>query len=94
METGTATFKDLRYGTYYIKELEAPMGYILSDEVKEIIIDDELEGVGKVHSFDYENALIPVTIVETGDNTSALSFLCFGILGLSVIGLGIKRKRI
>ncbi len=88
-ESGTATFEALRYGTYYIKELEAPKGYILSDEVKEIIIDDELEGVGKVHSFDYENALIPVTIVETGDNTSALSFLCFGILGLSVIGLSI-----
>ena len=92
-ETGTATFEELRYGTYYIKELEAPKGYMLSDEVKEVIINDELEGAGKVHSFEYENTRIPVTIVETGDHTSALPFLCFGILGLSVIGLGVKRKR-
>lgn len=92
-ETGTATFEALRYGTYYIKELEAPNGYMLSDEIKEVIINDELEGVGEVHSFTYENTRIPVTIVETGDTTSALPFLCFGILGLSVIGLGVKRKR-
>ena len=30
-ESGTVTFEDLRYGTYYIKETKAPFGYQLSD---------------------------------------------------------------
>ena len=93
-ETGTATFEDLRFGIYYVKELEAPKGYMLSDEVKEIIINDELEGVGEVHSFVYENTLLPVVIVETGDTACILPFLCLGIFGLSVIGFARKRKKI
>ena len=92
-ETGTATFEDLRYGTYYIKEIEAPKGYKLSNEVKEIIIDDELEGVGEIHSFVYENILLPATIINTGDSTSVLPFLCSGILGLFGIVLAVRMKK-
>ena len=31
---GTITFKDIRFGTYYIKEITAPNGYIKSDLFK------------------------------------------------------------
>lgn len=90
-ETGTATFKDLKYGTYYIKETKAPMGYELSKEVKEIVINDNLEGVGDVHSFIYLNTLLPVTVTKTGDNTNIS--LLFGACGLSLLGLGLIKFR-
>ncbi|MBS6972048.1 MAG: LPXTG cell wall anchor domain-containing protein [Eggerthella sp.] len=91
---GTATFKDLKYGIYYIKETKAPLGYQLSTEVKEIVINDNLEGVGNVHSFKYLNTLLPVTITKTGDNQSL--GLYAGLAAVSILGLGyiiLKRKR-
>ena len=91
---GTATFKDLKYGIYYIKETKAPLGYELSTEVKEIVINDNLEGVGSVHSFKYLNTLLPVTITKTGDNQSL--GLYAGLAAVSILGLGyiiLKRKR-
>lgn len=93
-ENGTATFKDLKYGTYYIKEIEAPKGYKLSDEVKEIIINDDLEGVGSVHSFVYENILLPAILVQTGDNTSIALIIGGGIVSLFGIGvIAMRRKK-
>ena len=91
---GTATFKDLKYGIYYIKETKAPLGYQLSTEVKEIVINDNLEGVGNVHSFKYLNTLLLVTITKTGDNQSL--GLYAGLAAVSILGLGyiiLKRKR-
>ena len=91
---GTATFKGLKYGIYYIKETKAPLGYQLSTEVKEIVINDNLEGVGNVHSFKYLNTLLPVTITKTGDNQSL--GLYAGLAAVSILGLGyiiLKRKR-
>ena len=91
---GTANFKDLKYGIYYIKETKAPLGYELSTEVKEIVINDNLEGVGSVHSFKYLNTLLPVTITKTGDNQSL--GLYAGLAAASILGLGyiiLKRKR-
>ena len=48
---GSATFKDLRYGTYYIKETKAPFGYHLSTEVKKVVIDENVKG--DTYTFDY-----------------------------------------
>ena len=73
---GTVTFEDLEYGqTVYVKETKAPKGYQLSDEVVKIVIDDQLEGIGKVHSFQYENVKIPVVVVKTGDTTHMFCYL-------------------
>ena len=38
---GTALFEDLRFGTYYIKEIQAPQGYKLSKQVVKIEINDK-----------------------------------------------------
>ena len=38
---GTALFDELRYGTYYIKEVKAPLGYKLSDRVVKIEINPD-----------------------------------------------------
>ncbi|WP_295095428.1 SpaA isopeptide-forming pilin-related protein [uncultured Catenibacterium sp.] len=77
---GSATFKSLRYGTYYIKETKAPLGYHLSDEVKKVVIDENVEG--DTYTFDYENK--PIEIIMTGDSTHLLSIM--GLCLVSMIG--------
>lgn len=83
---GTATFKDLRYGTYYIKETKAPTGYLLSKDVKKVVIDDNLENVGKTYSFIYQDTPMPTTGVKTGDGTDIKKFTALtGISGIALL---------
>ena len=94
---GTATFKDLRYGTYYIKETKAPTGYLLSKEIKKVVIDDNLENVGKTYSFVYQDTPMPTTGVKTGDGTDIKKFTALtgisGIVLLICVILIIRKKR-
>ena len=94
---GTATFKALRYGTYYIKETKAPTGYLLSKEVKKVVIDDNLENVGKTYSFVYQDTPMPTTGVKTGDGTDIKKFTALtGISGIALlicVILIIRKKR-
>lgn len=94
---GTATFKDLRYGTYYIKETKAPTGYLLSKEVKKVVIDDNLENVGKTYSFVYQDTPMPTTAVKTGDGTDIKKFTALtgisGIVLLICVILIIRKKK-
>ena len=78
IEDGTATFKNVPYGVVYIKETKAPLGYRLSTEVKNVVINDDLEGVGNIHSFVYENTLLPVVVtsVPTGDQMDIGFIVC------------------
>lgn len=83
---GTATFKDLRYGTYYIKETKAPTGYLLSKEVKKVVINDNLENVGKTYSFIYQDTPMPTAGVKTGDGTDIQKFTALtGISGIALL---------
>lgn len=94
---GTATFKDLRYGTYYIKETKAPTGYLLSKEVKKVVVDDKLENVGKTYSFVYQDTPMPTTGVKTGDGTDIQKFTALtgisGIVLLICVILIIRKKK-
>ena len=94
---GTATFKNLRYGTYYIKETTAPKGYLLSKEVKKVVIDDNLENVGKTYSFVYQDTPMPTTGVKTGDGTDIKKFTALtgisGIVLLICVILIIRKKK-
>ena len=94
---GTATFKNLRYGTYYIKETKAPTGYLLSKEVKKVVIDDNLENVGKTYSFIYQDTPMPTTGVKTGDGTDIQKFTALtgisGIVLLICVILIIRKKK-
>lgn len=86
---GSATFKDLRYGTYYIKETKAPFGYHLSTEVKKVVIDENVKG--DTHTFDYENT--PIEIVQTGDPTNLLMIIGLGLVSMiSIIFILIKKE--
>lgn len=88
---GTALFSDLRFGTYFIKEIQAPLGYRLSEQVVKIQINDKgvfadgktLEEKDNVYSFEYYNSLLP--FVQTGNETNYL--LLFSLMGLSSVGI-------
>lgn len=97
---GTALFDDLRYGTYFIKEVKAPLGYKLSDQVVKIEINDEgvfaddvsLEEKDGVYSFIYYNSLLPV--VQTGNEINyGLLLLVAAIAGIGIVGGTILLKR-
>ncbi len=92
-EKGTITFKDLRYGTFYIKEVKAPNGYVKSDKVIKLEINDkgvfvdgtQIESKDDIYSFDFENA--PIETPNTGDESHLK--LIGGIMLLSVLGIAL-----
>src|SRR5699024_1440701 len=65
-DDGTAIFEDLRYGTYYIKEIKAPTDYELSNKIlkveindKGIFVDDkQMEEKNDTIEFTFENKKI------------------------------------
>lgn len=93
-EDGTATFKNVRYGIWYIKETKAPKGYQLSSEVKKVVVNDDLDGVGDLYSFVYLNTLLPTTIINvpTEDQTQIVLLSVLMIGGLISIWLFKKKK--
>lgn len=98
-DDGTALFSDLRYGTYYIKETKAPKGYMLSDEVVKIEINDkgvfangkELTKENEVYSIVYQNSLLPS--VFTGDSKSILMYLTMAAIAVVFIAIMIIIKK-
>ena len=93
--TGTATFKDVEYGTYYIKEIAAPKGYKLSSEVIKVVVDEKLENVGKTYSISYMNTPLPAAAgrVKTGDENSIFGLIAMIIVSMSAIFFLIRRKK-
>ena len=79
-EDGTALFEELRYGTYYIKEIKAPKDYELSSRIakveindKGIFVDDEqVEEKDSTIEFTFENKKIEVP--KTGDESKIKLF--------------------
>ena len=93
--TGTATFKDVEYGTYYIKETAAPKGYKLSSEVIKVVVDEKLENVGKTYSISYMNTPLPAAAgrVQTGDGTSIFGLIAMLFASVYAIYRLIKVKK-
>ena len=87
---GTALFDDLRYGTYFIKEIQAPLGYRLSKQVVKIEINEKgvfadgksLEEKDNVYSFVYYNSLLPS--IQTGNEINYI--LLISLAAISLIG--------
>lgn len=90
-EDGFVTFEDLRYGTFFIKELKAPKDYELSNRVvkveindKGIFIDDvQAEEKDSTIEFTFENKKIEVP--KTGDKSKIKLFA--GAILLSLLGI-------
>lgn len=103
-ENGTITFENLRYGNYFIKELEAPKGYILSEEIAKVEINDKgvffngnlIQDQDSVYSFNFEN--IAIETPNTGDDRNTKSFVvAMGTSAMALTALGvyeiIKRRK-
>ena len=100
-EEGTASFKDLRFGTYYIKEIKAPKGYEISNEIIKLEINDKGVFVNgtvvtendEVYSFEFENKQIPK--IQTGNEinyTLLISIIVISLLGMTTGMVVLKRK--
>ncbi len=100
---GTVTFTDVRYGIYYIKELSAPNGYVLSDKVIKVEINDkgvfvdkkEIEENNSIYNFEFTNKKIETP--KTSDESNAiLLIILIGISTVTLLSLGVyeikKRK--
>ena len=98
---GTALFNDLRFGTYFIKEIQAPIGYRLSKQIVKIEINEKgvfadgklLKEEEKVYSFVYYNSLLPV--IQTGNETNYFLLGGLAVISLVVIigGIAILIKK-
>ncbi len=54
-EDGMAVFYGLAGGTYYVKELQAPVGYILDDTPIEAVLGEDLNDSGYAYFVDFAN---------------------------------------
>jgi len=90
-ETGTALI-DIKYGTWFVKEASAPLGYSLSEEVVKVVlnseglfVNDELVETDEelTYSIVYQNYLLPV--IQTGYDVDANMYIIIG--SVSVVGL-------
>ena len=99
---GFVTFEDLRYGTYFIKEINAPKGYVLSNEIIKVEINDKgvfvndnlIEEKDEVYSFEFENVLMDTP--KTSDERNTMFFVIAFIistLGITTISIVKYKKR-
>ena len=101
VKEGTVTFKDLRYGTYYIKEVSAPTGYILSDKVVKLEINEKgvfvnnkkLDELESMVSFKFYNKPIPK--IQTGNEMNyilLISSFVISVIGI-IVGIIVLRNK-
>lgn len=99
-DLGTVTFSDLRYGTYFIKEESSPKGYVLSDKIIKLEINDQgifidgekVEEENDKYTFEFYNT--PVDTPKTGDNSNlALWASLLGIATITLVGMGVHEHK-
>lgn len=89
VKKGFVYFSGLEAGTYYLKELQAPEGYVCSSEVVKIVVSEESDGENIVHA-SFANSLIP--------HTGGMGTTIFSIVGGVLIAMAgtvfvISRRR-
>lgn len=89
-ENGMATFTDLRYGTYEIKELKAPEGYSVNSQTIKFTIDDD-KNYQKVYEF-YD---VPIPKTGYSDVLLIAGLIGMGtaIIGAAVLTLSNRKKK-
>ncbi len=97
---GTITFKDICFGTYYIKEITAPNGYIKSDKAIKVEINDkgvfinkkEMQEDNYIYTFKVENQKVDTP--KTGDDFSVFIYGSLILISLAgVVFIIIKNKK-
>ena len=72
-ENGVAVFEDLDYGTYYIKEVQAPKGYQFSDQQTKVEVGEE-----KAHvTFNYTNTKNEIEFKKVDEKGYAMKGVVF-----------------
>ena len=99
---GIITFEDLRYSTVFVKEILAPKGYILSDKIIKIEINDkgvfvdneEIKEENSIYSFEFTNKKIDTP--KTSDDRNTMFFIITFIIsaiGITTMCLGKYKKK-
>lgn len=84
-DDGIAVFKDLEKKTYYIKEITAPPGYQISNQVHEIDLSTLSDG-NFIHNIQIDNK--PITMPEAGGEgkNNPFNFVLFGAIAIALAG--------
>ena len=100
---GTITFEDLRYGTFYVKEISSPKNYKLSDKIVKIKINDKGVFVNNkeitadedfAYKFEFENEKIPDIYTGISFSVITLTIICFiAVVGIIIGAIYIKKKK-
>lgn len=87
---GIARFKDIPYGMHvYIKEIQAPSNYQLSEEMMDVMINEEwVNQTADTRRIVFENKKIPP--VETGDTTHVYIYWSFLFIGFFMMMINRK----
>ncbi|WP_143404410.1 MSCRAMM family protein [Merdibacter massiliensis] len=93
VQTGNVTFSDLSYGTYYIKETKEPDGYLLSNEIKKIVVEGPDAKTGNVYTVTFENQPIIKRIKTGAKKETVFVYSGLGIISSLFIIMLCKRKR-
>lgn len=94
-KSGTALFKEITFGTFYLKETKAPKGYKLSDEVIKVVIDDSFATSDKqTKTIVYQNTPLPSGGgVNTGDQTTAMLFVILGLCSAGFLAICVLKHK-
>lgn len=100
---GKVTFEDLRYGTFYVKEISSPKNYKLSDKVVKIKINDKGVFVNNkeitadedfAYKFEFENEKIPDVYTGISFSAITLTIICFiAVVCIIICAIYIKKKK-
>ena len=74
---GSFSFTDIAYGDWIVREIEAPTGYVLSEESYSVIISED----GQIIEIEIENTLLhgSVQIIKTDKSGNRLNGATFGL---------------
>ena len=96
-DEGTIWFENLKYGTYYIKEIEEPNGYLISNEIVKLEINNKgifvngkiVEEVKGICNIEFLNNKIPVIqsnpIIQTSDESNLIIWIYLLFFSFGVI---------
>ncbi|MCD8127847.1 MAG: isopeptide-forming domain-containing fimbrial protein [Clostridiales bacterium] len=89
---GYVTYEGLDAGTYYLKETEAPEGYVKADTVLTVIIPDDVDAETFLVSVNFANAPIPST-GGAGTTMYTVAGVCIVLIAGAALVVTRKNRR-
>ncbi len=90
---GIARFNDIKFGTtVYIKEMFAPVGYEISDEIIEVTINEDWVLNTKDKTIVFKNTMIPET-PNTGSDITVMPYAMLLVISIVPLAFVFKRKK-